>query len=43
MHVAYLGQKGNKSYVIVFCIDKIQGGQDRAFLFRCNLVNYKAH
>jgi hypothetical protein len=26
-----------------FCTGKIQGGQDRAFLFRDGLVNYKAH
>jgi hypothetical protein len=27
----------------VFCTGKIQDGQDRAFLFRGGLVNYKAH
>jgi hypothetical protein len=30
-------------YVDVFCTGKIQGGQDRAFLFRGGLANYKAH
>jgi hypothetical protein len=29
--------------VVVFCTSKIQGGQDRAFLFWGGLVNYKAH
>jgi hypothetical protein len=27
----------------VFCIDKIRGGQDRAFQFRGGLVYYKVH
>jgi hypothetical protein len=31
------------SIVGVFCIGKIQGGQDCAFLFRGGLVNYKTH
>jgi hypothetical protein len=29
--------------VSVFCTDKIQGGQDRVFLFRGGLANHKAH
>jgi hypothetical protein len=29
--------------VSIFCIGKIQGGQDHAFLFRGGLANYKAH
>jgi hypothetical protein len=28
---------------VFFCTSKIQGGQDRAFLFQCGLANYKAH
>jgi hypothetical protein len=27
----------------VLCTARIQGGQDRAFQFRCGLANYKAH
>jgi hypothetical protein len=34
---------GVTDVVGVFCIGKIQGGQDHAFLFRDGLVNYKAH
>jgi hypothetical protein len=29
--------------VSVFCTGKIQGGQDRAILFRDGLANYKVH
>jgi hypothetical protein len=28
---------------VFFCTDKIQGGQDHAFMFRDGLVNYNAH
>jgi hypothetical protein len=28
---------------VFFCTSKIHGGQDRTFLFRGGLVNYKAH
>jgi hypothetical protein len=32
-----------KVLVGVFCTKKIEGGQDRSFLFQGGLVNYKAH
>jgi hypothetical protein len=28
---------------VFFCTDKVEGGQDRAFLFHGGLANYKSH